>query len=293
MLLNVAIFMWYGAVCPRSLFLGNDVIPIYRLIPLGILILFFRRPSAIMGVHNFIPHIESFRHVTFMGFFGPVGVSGIFYLYITLHFLDGLKVDGKQREYMVTLGETVEVLVWFVTICSVVIHGLTIPLEKFGLQLPRTISRSLNSLSDDGRSESPFRIRERVGNSLPPFGLNKDTARNRSEPTSLPVSGSTTSARPLYQIGGSVIPEDIDRQVVTSSLPNRTIRFPDEDLSGQATPKADRRNGLGRLQIVTNCRVRPLLNLESTNTHSQKLARYAIYPTQVLLQLLYLKASWG
>ncbi|KAK6845183.1 hypothetical protein PG995_015293 [Apiospora arundinis] len=237
MLLNVAIFMWYGAVCPWSLFLKNDVVPIYRLIPLGILILLFRRPPVILGVHKFIPQIENLRHAIFMGFFGPVGVSGIFYLYITLHFLDSLKVDGKQREDVAKLGETVEVVVWFVTICSVVIHGLTIPLGKFGLELPRTISRSLNSPSDDGGSETPFRIRGRVGNLLPPF-RSKDTPRLPSEPATPAISRPTTSARPLYQIGGSVIPEDIDRQVPTLGLPNRTIRFPDEDLPEPGQPQA-------------------------------------------------------
>lgn len=129
MLLNVAIFMWYGAVCPWSKFLHNDVIPIYRLIPLGILILLFRRPPVILAVHKYIPQIEDIRQAIFMGFFGPVGVSGIFYLYITLHFLDGLKVSGQQREDVAALGETVEVVVWFVTICSVVSfhRGLVYP----------------------------------------------------------------------------------------------------------------------------------------------------------------------
>ena len=39
MLLNVSIFLWYGAVCPWYLFDHNTVIPLYRLIILGILVL--------------------------------------------------------------------------------------------------------------------------------------------------------------------------------------------------------------------------------------------------------------
>jgi len=42
MLLNLSIFIWFGAVCPWAMFRVNSVIPIYRLIPLGILILIFR-----------------------------------------------------------------------------------------------------------------------------------------------------------------------------------------------------------------------------------------------------------
>ena len=42
MLLNLSIFVWFGAVCPWSLFLHNEIIPIYRLVALGILILLLR-----------------------------------------------------------------------------------------------------------------------------------------------------------------------------------------------------------------------------------------------------------
>jgi NhaP-type Na+/H+ or K+/H+ antiporter len=42
MLLNLSIFIWFGAICPWSLFRVNSVIPIYRLIFLGVLILLLR-----------------------------------------------------------------------------------------------------------------------------------------------------------------------------------------------------------------------------------------------------------
>jgi len=42
MLLNLAVFIWFGAICPWALFAHNSVIPIYRLIFLGVLILLFR-----------------------------------------------------------------------------------------------------------------------------------------------------------------------------------------------------------------------------------------------------------
>lgn len=118
--MNVTIFLWYGAVCPWEQFLSNQVIPIYRLIPLGILILLLRRPPVIFGLQRYIPQLKGLRQTIFMGFFGPVGVSGIFYLYVTLEFLDTLKQDGVQRDDVAQLGETANVVVWFVAICSVV-----------------------------------------------------------------------------------------------------------------------------------------------------------------------------
>ncbi|KAK0706822.1 Na/H antiporter [Lasiosphaeria miniovina] len=120
MLLNVSIFMWYGAVCPWDSFLHNDVIPIYRLITLGILVLLFRRLPWVFAIHKFVPQIEHVRQAIFVGFFGPVGVSAIFYLYITLEFLATMEVDGEPRADIANLGETVNVVVWFLAICSIV-----------------------------------------------------------------------------------------------------------------------------------------------------------------------------
>jgi NhaP-type Na+/H+ or K+/H+ antiporter len=132
MLLNVSIFLWYGAVCPWQSFVHNNVIPIYRLIPLGILVLLFRRPPVILGLHKYIPQLKDLRQTVFMGFFGPVGVSGIFYLYITLDFLDTLKQGTQQREDVENLGETVNVVVWFIAICSVVSYYTLVSPITFG-----------------------------------------------------------------------------------------------------------------------------------------------------------------
>ncbi|KAK0732644.1 Sodium/hydrogen exchanger family-domain-containing protein, partial [Apiosordaria backusii] len=121
MLLNVSVFMWLGAVCPWHEFLVNDgVVPLYRLIILGVLVLMFRRLPWVFAIHKFIPQIEEVRQAIFVGFFGPVGVSAIFYLYITLEFLKTMEVDGRPREDVEHLGEVVKVVVWFLAICSIV-----------------------------------------------------------------------------------------------------------------------------------------------------------------------------
>ena len=123
MLLNVSIFMWLGAVCPWSSFVNNDVVSIARLIPLGILILLLRRLPWVLAVHRYIPQIDGLKQAVFVGFFGPVGVSAIFYLYITLEFLETLNVDGEPRWDVESLPETVNVVVWFIAICSIVRHA--------------------------------------------------------------------------------------------------------------------------------------------------------------------------
>ncbi|KAI0137314.1 Sodium/hydrogen exchanger family-domain-containing protein [Xylariales sp. AK1849] len=254
MLLNVTIFLWYGMVCPWAKFAHNDVIPIYRLIPLGILILLFRRPPVILGVSKWIRQLEDLRQTVFMGFFGPVGVSGIFYLYITLEFLETLKQGGEQREDVAHMGEAVTVVVWFVAICSVVLHGLSIPLGKFGFYLPRTISRTLTA-DDTDEPETPFHTRGRVSNILP-------HRRNNTEP-STPLESRSTSQRTVYRIGGTVIkdhnasgddqthipplvsesraggtgtntPQGSQEGTWLPMVPNRTIRFPDEEAGNES-----------------------------------------------------------
>ena len=100
--------------------MDNSVVPLYRLVILGILVLLFRRLPFVWAAHGVIPQIAHHRQALFVGFFGPVGVSAIFYLYITLEFLATLEVDGEPREDIAHLGETVYVVVWFLAICSIV-----------------------------------------------------------------------------------------------------------------------------------------------------------------------------
>jgi NhaP-type Na+/H+ or K+/H+ antiporter len=137
MLLNLSIFIWFGAICPWASFAHNTVIPIYRLIFLGILILLLRlvvdrflflfiklitsrRLPIVFTMHKFIHQIEEKRQAIFVGFFGPIGVSAVFYLYISLEFLEGITVDGVQRKDAAQLGDAISVVVWFLAICSIV-----------------------------------------------------------------------------------------------------------------------------------------------------------------------------
>jgi len=110
----------YGVVCPWTSFANNQVIPVYRLVPLGILVLLFRRLPWVFAVHKFIPQIEEGRQAVFVGFFGPVGVSAIFYLYIAVDFLQDIDANHHSRPDVETLAETIKVVVWFLAICSIV-----------------------------------------------------------------------------------------------------------------------------------------------------------------------------
>ncbi|KAI1362519.1 Sodium/hydrogen exchanger family-domain-containing protein [Xylaria arbuscula] len=240
MLLNVVIFMWYGAVCPWQSFLDNNVIPIYRLIPLGLLVLLLRRPPFILGLHKKIPQIEGIRQATFMGFFGPIGCSAIFYLYVTIDFIEALSPNGmdEPRHDVKNLAEAVKVIVWFMVIVSVVVHGLSIPLGKLGFHLPRTITRSLiiyDIRLPRGRSKSRSRSRSRgaaLESQVPPPGQAYKIGGSVIVPQE-PAHGSRVPGNgPRAEDGINAAPRLTRTQsqpiLQTHGPPGRTIRFPDE-----------------------------------------------------------------
>ncbi|KAJ5652215.1 hypothetical protein N7507_009641 [Penicillium longicatenatum] len=160
MLLNVAIFLWYGAYIPWDHFAVNPIIPIWRLLILGALVLLLRRLPWVLGMHRWIHQIKEIRQAIFVGFFGPIGVSAIFYLFVSMEFIEKhlSAEDGVPRSDVESLGETIRVVVWFLAVCSIVVHGLSIPLGKMGYLAPRTFSRVLSeTLSDEPRSADALR----------------------------------------------------------------------------------------------------------------------------------------
>lgn len=191
LLLNVAIFAWLGAICPWHMFVANNVIPIYRLIPLGILILLLRRPPIVLAMHTKVHQIEHWRQALFVGYFGPIGISAIFYLYTARELLESYTVNGVQRPDAAMLEEVLTVVVWFMIIVSIVAHGLSIPLGKVGWYLPRTVS-SLGSRSMSRASSAD-------GDASPAFHVNRGNA------SSIEVGSTQDRPHQIFRIGRAVI----------------------------------------------------------------------------------------
>lgn len=127
MLLNVTIFLWYGASLPWGSFVGSSVplLSIGRLVVLGVLVLLLRRLPWVFGMRPWIHQIRQARQAIFVGFFGPIGVSAVFYLFISLEFIQEhlSDDDGVPRSDVKHLGETIRVVVWFLVVCSIVSRG--------------------------------------------------------------------------------------------------------------------------------------------------------------------------
>ncbi|KAM3437208.1 hypothetical protein MY4824_003906 [Beauveria thailandica] len=223
MLLNVTIFLWYGAVIPWDLIAHNDFTSLSRVIPLGLLILLLRRLPWIYGMHRWIHQIDSHQNAIFVGFFGPIGVSAIFYLYITHEFIGRHLSDenGVPRNDVKHLRDTTTVVVWFMVVASVVVHGLSIPLGKLGSLAPRTLSRALSGdVSDSNYSGRQV---------LPGFGRRiKDDNLRRDIATRAYSSSRTHSVREQPRDTESEL--DMPQGEINEATPSarREIRFPDE-----------------------------------------------------------------
>lgn len=225
MLLNISVFLWFGAVCPWASFRTNNFIPIYRLIPLGILILLFRRIPMVFAFHKKIPEIEEFQQAAFVGFFGPIGVSAIFYLYISLDFLRQITVDGKIRQDAAQLEEVMRVVIWFLAICSIVVHGLSVPLGKLGYHLPRTMSQALSSeRGDDDDSD------DRIGPLQKSFASQFRRRRNNG-----PGPKDRRPSTGAFMIGGTsskARQDAADLDLESRAEPSRPVRIIEDTPAG-------------------------------------------------------------
>jgi hypothetical protein len=262
MLLNVSIFIWFGAVTPWYKFVHNDVIPIYRLIPLGILVLLFRRLPIVYAMHKKIHQIEEPRQALVVGFFGPIGVSAVFYLYISREFLRGIKQDGVVRDDAEHLSEIMLVVIWFLAICSIVsdtqalpdtdtpqvVHGISIPLGKLGFYLPRTISAAVSTERISRRStddSTPIGEETLSGSSA----LASRFRRYRAE-----TSGSSSSLpRSFYRVGRSLV-SDMHR----GHQQTRNVSAPANDITNRNISEPLNPRPLGKTLVKDTNRESPL-----------------------------------
>lgn len=88
-----------------------------------------RRPPVLLLLQKLLWQVNGAPQSLFVGFFGPIGVSAIFYQHVALEFLRTEVESGEgMRGDVEVLSEVVRVVVWFVVLCSIV--SLPIPLSS-------------------------------------------------------------------------------------------------------------------------------------------------------------------
>ncbi|SOV09001.1 related to Na+/H+ antiporter AnNHA1 [Ustilago sp. UG-2017a] len=155
LLFNIATFIYIGALIPWHDFVDASIgLSIWRLIVLTICVLLTKRIPIILALWKFIPDIKTFREAIFCGHFGPMGVGAIFIATLGRTLMPHDIPDPPETSNDV-LALTIQPIVYFFVLCSIIVHGFTIPFFAFGKNarrrahtLTRTWSRN-PSIRDD------------------------------------------------------------------------------------------------------------------------------------------------
>ncbi|OAD01753.1 hypothetical protein MUCCIDRAFT_144908, partial [Mucor lusitanicus CBS 277.49] len=130
MMLNLAVFVYIGAIIPWSDF-GNAALGLtpWRLVVIAILILLFRRLPILIVLKPVMPAMRTYREAIFSGWFGPMGVGAVFLSMVAKE--EMIEIFHEDEVKPLTI-ELISPVVLFIVLSSTLVHGTTIPLFKIG-----------------------------------------------------------------------------------------------------------------------------------------------------------------
>ncbi|KAJ1981642.1 hypothetical protein H4R34_001990 [Dimargaris verticillata] len=139
MLFNITIFIYFGTIIPWHMFnVASLNLDLWRFFVSAILIFLFRRIPVLAALWKVIPAIRSWRESLFAGWFGPIGVGAMFYITVAREMLEDHQINTPAYD-------TINPIVSFMVLCSVILHGITIPMFLLGNALhTRTLSHTKN-----------------------------------------------------------------------------------------------------------------------------------------------------
>ncbi|KAI0314071.1 Sodium/hydrogen exchanger family-domain-containing protein [Amylostereum chailletii] len=140
LLFNVAAFVFVGAWTPFTDFHAPELsITVWRLVVIAILVLLFRRLPIMFALYKWIPDVKNWREALFSGHFGPMGVGAIFISTLAAEMLP--KPQNPPQGEAEILAASIQPIVAFMVVVSIVIHGLSIPFFSLGRRV-RTVTRT-------------------------------------------------------------------------------------------------------------------------------------------------------
>ncbi|KAF7789589.1 hypothetical protein EIP86_000535 [Pleurotus ostreatoroseus] len=161
LVLNCGCFVYIGAWLPFDSFNtpALSILP-WRLVVLFIAILFLRRIPALLVLYHWVPEISGWKEALFSGHFGthsfhsmprtvsecrpalgPMGVGAVFVSTLALTRLP--EPHSPPRNQQELLAATLQTIVSFVVLGSILIHGLSIPFFSVSRRIhSRTVSMS-------------------------------------------------------------------------------------------------------------------------------------------------------
>ena len=160
LLINLAFFVYFGAIIPWAQFNEPEILGLspWRLVVLGILVLFFRRLPIMLMLKPVIPDIKTWREAMFAGHFGPIGVGGLFIAILARAELETesttpLAVIPPPDFPHANIIELIWPITCFLVIVSIIVHGSSIAVFTLGKRINTlTISMSYTQANEDGPS---------------------------------------------------------------------------------------------------------------------------------------------
>ncbi|KAH7885524.1 Sodium/hydrogen exchanger family-domain-containing protein [Phlebopus sp. FC_14] len=141
LLFNVAAFVYVGAWMPFDNFTNETLtLSVWRLVVIAILVLILKRLPIMIILYKFIPDVKTFREAVFSGHFGPIGIGAVYISTLAVEYLPTpADPPANQTEF---LASTIQPIVAFMVLCSVAIHGLSIPFFSLGRRVHSVSSRT-------------------------------------------------------------------------------------------------------------------------------------------------------
>jgi NhaP-type Na+/H+ or K+/H+ antiporter len=157
LLINLAFFVYFGTIIPWDQFNAPVIglVP-WKLVVLGILVLFFRRIPIMLALKPIIPDIKTWREASFAGHFGPIGVGGIFVAILARAELETeettpLAVLPEEGFEHLNIIEMIWPITCFLVIVSILVHGSSIAVFTLGKHINTlTLTLSYTQAADDG-----------------------------------------------------------------------------------------------------------------------------------------------
>ena len=112
-LLNVVFFLFLGSILPIEEWVSSSYFQFSQLFLISILVLLFKRLPIVL-LYKFIPAIKNYKEAIFVQWFGPMGVSSLFYCLVLI----------KESSHMRDIAYPI---VTFIIFMSVLLHGISVP----------------------------------------------------------------------------------------------------------------------------------------------------------------------
>lgn len=165
LLFNIATFIYVGAWIPFDKFDDPELtLEVWRLIVIAVLVLLLRRLPVMIALYRWIPDIKTLREAVFCGHFGPMGIGTTIFFFpscssfilaqttsyyssgaVFISTLAGEVLHKNTQEHAShqteLLEDSMQPIVAFMVLCSILVHGLSIPSFSLGRRV-HSISRT-------------------------------------------------------------------------------------------------------------------------------------------------------